>query len=51
MFDDTGEVDDFSFFDCSSPFGFLLIEFHCTFFHLLNTKGCILMTVSVFYLT
>ena len=26
-----GRVDDFSFFDCSSPFCFLLIEFHCTF--------------------
>ena len=25
-------VDDFSFFDCSSSFHFLLIEFHCTFF-------------------
>ena len=25
-----GRVDDFSFFDCSSPF-FLSIEFHCTF--------------------
>ena len=25
-----GEVDDFSFFDCSSPF-FLLAEFHCNF--------------------
>ena len=24
-------VDDFSFFDCSSPFCFLLIEFHYTF--------------------
>ena len=23
-----GRVDDFSFFDCSSPFYFLLIEFH-----------------------
>ena len=26
-----GRVDDFSFFDCSSPFCCLLIEFHCTF--------------------
>ena len=26
-----GKVDDFSFFDCSSTFCFLLIEFHCTF--------------------
>ena len=26
-----GRVDDFSFFDCSSPFCFLLIKFHCTF--------------------
>ena len=26
-----GRVDDFLFFDCSSPFCFLLIEFHCTF--------------------
>ena len=24
-------VDDFSFFDCSSPFCFSLIEFHCAF--------------------
>ena len=27
----TGRVDDISFFDCSSPFCFLLIEFHWTF--------------------
>ena len=26
-----GRVDDFSFFDCSSPFYFLLIESHCNF--------------------
>ena len=26
-----GKVDDFSFFDCSSPFYFLLIEFHYSF--------------------
>ena len=26
-----GRVDGYSFFDCSSPFCFLLIEFHCTF--------------------
>ena len=26
-----GRVDYFSFFDCSSPFCFLIIEFHCTF--------------------
>ena len=25
---DQGRVDDLSFFDCSSPFVFLLIEFH-----------------------
>ena len=24
-------MDNFSFFNCSSPFCFLLIEFHCTF--------------------
>ena len=27
-----GRVDDLSFFDYLSPFYFLLIEFHCTFF-------------------
>ena len=27
----TGRVDNYSFFDCSSPFSFLLIEFHSTF--------------------
>ena len=26
-----GQVDDFLFFDCSSPFCFLSIEFYCTF--------------------
>ena len=26
-----GKVDNFSLFDCSNPFCFLLIEFHCTF--------------------
>ena len=30
-----GMVGDFSFFDFSSPFCYLLIEFHCTFFHFL----------------
>ena len=30
-----GRVDDLSFFDCLSPFCFLFIEFHCTFFHFL----------------
>ena len=29
-----GRVDDFSFFDYSSPFCFSLIEFHPTLFHL-----------------
>ena len=28
----TGRVDDFSYFDCSSPFTSLLVEFHCTFY-------------------
>ena len=27
-----GRVDDFLLFDCLSPFCFLLIKFHCTFF-------------------
>ena len=27
-----GRADDLSFFDYSSPFSFLVIEFHCTFF-------------------
>ena len=30
-----GYVDHFSFFDCSIAFCFVLIEFHCYFFHLL----------------
>ena len=29
-------MDDFSFYDCSSSFRFLLIEFHCTFPFLLK---------------
>ena len=46
-----GRVDDFYFFDCLSPFCFLLIEFNCTFsiYHKIVTNYvnyyCILLRI------
>ena len=42
------EVDDFSFFDCLNAFGFLLIEFNCTFFHFFRKYYHIMFIIIVF---
>ena len=39
-----GEVDEFSFFDCSSPFCFLFTKFHCAF-----SISYILLVCYVYY--
>ena len=40
----------FNFFDCSSPFCFLLIEFHCTLFPFLIKYYHVMFNIIVFRL-
>ena len=49
MIETGGNVDDFIFFYCLSPFCFLLIEFHCTFSFLIKYYN-IIFNIIVFCL-
>ena len=46
-----GRVDNFSFFDCSSPFCFLLIGFQCTFLNFIKEYNimCIIIVFLIRY--